>query len=186
MLPLSLEDYSLYESGRSANASPLRSFKLPKLSSNSVKNAETSAFSTSPETGRNLNDFLSLEVPQLNYLKYRKYHTSKKDHTTRYESESPKSNYFYLPQTIRVAPRSTVKVFANHPIHQPCNEARGWQFKSLKKKKTNLNVKQPKALPGICGKAASVNCNIKPALSYGEKLWKLHELALIDFKVKEL
>ena len=179
-----LHEYEVTKMNRSANPTPIRDMKLPGLQSKLGYNADSTVFSTSPETTRNIGDFLCIEVPHLTYLKYSKYHRSKKDHQGRYESESPKCNFYYFPQTLRVSPRSKVKVFTSCPIQKTQNDVIGWQVKSFKKKRNGLVVKQPKVLPSIYQKSSVVNCDINPAMTYGEKLWKLHELALMDFKVK--
>src|SRR5574343_258670 len=98
---ISQDEYEITMMNRSANPSPLRDFKLPDLQSKLGHYGDSTVFSTYPETTRNNCDFLFTEVPQITYHKYSKYHRSKKRHQGRYESESPKCNFYYFPQTLR-------------------------------------------------------------------------------------
>lgn len=154
---------------------------LPKLSTSYI---DPSVFSTSPETTRCLAEYLQTEVPHLNYLQYRKYHSSKKSKHIRSQSDSPSINFFYIPQVIRVAPRSTVKVFSNFPILKPRARAKESKLRGFKDRIPNLYGNQIKILPTISKKAEKPRFELQPALTYGEKLWKLHELACLDFKLK--
>lgn len=154
---------------------------LPKLSNNYT---DPSVFSTSPETVRCVAEFLQTEVPHINYYQYRKYHASKKPKHIRSQSDSPSINFYYIPQVIRVAPRSTVKVFSNFQISKPYKRPEGVKTKRIQSRNFPVFSNKAKILPVLNKKVEKPNFEIKASLTYGEKLWKLHELACMDFKVK--
>jgi len=154
---------------------------LPKLSATYI---DPSVFSTSPETTRCQAEYLQTEVPHINYLQYRKYHSSKKPKHDRSQSDSPSINFYYIPQVIRVSPRSTVKVFSNFPIIKHHQRANGSKLRGFENRIPISFGNQTKVLPKIFKKIEKPRFELNPALTYGEKLWKLHELASLDLKLK--
>ena len=155
--------------------------KFPKITQSPNPYTNFTSMSVSPhETQCYTSSNFCAQVPQLDYLQYKEKHNSKKrGHKTRYESDSPHFNYFYQPQYIRVSPRSKVKVFSCFPIPE-----KSPTLKSRTKKNNRLNLSkfnnQPRVLPLINTKITPPEQDINPAFTYGEKLWKLNELAALE------
>lgn len=164
------------------NCPAIKNLILPKLSN---QYTDPSVFSTSPETVRCVAEFLQTEVPHINYYQYKKYHASKKPKHNRSQSDSPSINFYYIPQVIRVAPRSTVKVFSNFQISKPNKRVDRVKNKKFNNRNFPIFGNQAKILPILNKKVEKPKIEIKASMTYGEKLWKLHELACMDFKEKK-
>ena len=174
--------YSINSTEENQTPEPMISeLKPPKFVSHSYKlDLRSDVLSPLDTSSFSIHSPFTTVVPQLDYLKYRDQHFSKR-HTRspRFHSESPSFNYFYQPQVLQVSPRSKVKVFSYFPIVKEIVHLKSKQKKS-KVKNTQMFSNQPRILPAINQKLTRPDQEMKPALTYGEKLWKLYELASLD------
>ena len=163
---------------------PVHQFMFPKIRAHQFS-SDTKYNSDPLEEYSCINNssMLTTVVPQLDYLKYRDHHFSRVHYNSpRSQSDSPAVNYFYQPQILQVSPRSKVKVFSYFPISKERKNSIVKQRKSNIKGSKNFN-NQPRVLPFINQKSMKApDSDMKPALTYGDKLWKLYELADLDKK----
>lgn len=162
----------------------LTDFKLPKLGVYSNDAAEHKTTSASPQDFVSItNNSLHCKIPQIDYGNYREYHFSKRlGSNTRYDSESPKCNYFYQPHTIRVSPRSYVKVFTYFPIANATKSPNKVLVKKVKKKNIPKYNNSPRVLSLVSNRVKPPEREIKPAMTYGDKLCRLYDLAALNIK----
>ena len=155
-------------------------FMFPKIRTNQFKDK---GYFPQVSSSQCNSPMFTTVVPQLDYLKYRDHHFSKHHaHSPRFQSDSPSFNYFYQPQVIQISPRSKVKVFSCFPIAREENQSNIKRKISKAKHSKNLST-QPRVLPQIAQRLLTCpEIDMKPALTYGEKLWKLNELAALDKK----
>jgi hypothetical protein len=120
-------------------------------------------------------------VPHLDYLKYSEYHQFSKSNLKkqRLKSETPKFTQLYRPQILQLSPRSRMKIYSCLPVVRESSSDKT-NHKDHKQKKTIVFNTQPKVLPLAPQKIKPVERDYRPALTYGEKLWKLHEIASLD------
>lgn len=174
--------YSVNSTQDNLTPEPSAEIKLPKINVNG-NYREAKSLSLSPyETLCFTSSNMCSQVPQLDYLMYRDRHNSKKhSKSPRIESESPSINFFYQPQMLRISPRAKLKVFSCIPITKDIVPVKTINRKHGKKNIAKYN-NQPRMLPSVHNKINPPENDLSPAFTYGEKLWKLYELAALDRK----
>lgn len=174
--------YSVNSTQDNLTPEPSAEIILPKISANrnckDIKSLSLSPYESLHFTSSNI----CSQVPQLDYLMYRDRHYSKKhSKSPRIESESPNINFFYQPQILKISPRSKQKVYSYIPINKNVAPVKTLIRKQGEKSIGKYN-NQPRILSSVHKKINPPEKDLSPAFTYGEKLWKLNELAALDRK----
>ena len=173
--------YSINSTEENQTPESMSEFNLPK-----IKFPQTSTNGNSYDGSLQTTLFqnssrFTTAVPQIDYLKYRDSHFSRaRTKSPRFQSDCPQFNYFYQPQILRLSPRSKIKVFSFFPIIKEALPAKKTHKRNFARMTASKISNQPRTFSVISHKPNPPEKEDKPALLYGEKLWKLYELAELD------